>query len=218
MSITSQFQSTLPVWGGTRPSGFSIAFSMMFQSTLPVWGGTLPSGFSLAFSMMFQSTLPVWGGTPVFCRLPATRWRFNPPSPCGEGPGNGLRQGLLSGFNPPSPCGEGLKSQRDLDLGQMFQSTLPVWGGTIWAEALDGDPRFQSTLPVWGGTPITPRVVVTLAVSIHPPRVGRDPVLHSETLVLPVVSIHPPRVGRDSKSSQKFFVNFCARRQYYQNF
>ncbi len=52
-----------------------------------------------------------------------------------------------------------------------------------------GQRRFQSTLPVWGGTA----------------RILRG-------MKLWVISIHPPRVGRDSKSSQKFFVNFCARR------
>ena len=77
------------------------------------------------------------------------------------------------GFNPPSPCGEGPLNPRSSFSNSRFQSTLPVWGGT----AVDG----SHVLPV-------------------------------------AVSIHPPRVGRDSKSSQKFFVNFCARRQYYQNF
>ena len=55
--------------------------------------------------------------------------------------------------------------------------------------------EFQSTLPVWGGT-----------------RREQDEPRRDK------ISIHPPRVGRDSKSSQKFFVNFCARKQYYQNF
>ena len=71
-------------------------------------------------------------------------------------------------------------------------------------------------------------------ISIHPPRVGRDdadfiadfkrtdfnppspcgegPAIGRMRLREVRISIHPPRVGRDSKSSQKFFVNFCARR------
>ena len=48
-------------------------------------------------------------------------------------------------------------------------------------------------------------------ISIHPPRVGRDE-YNSSLDSVTKISIHPPRVGRDSKSSQKFFVNFCARR------
>ena len=56
-------------------------------------------------------------------------------------------------------------------------------------EALAKKGAFQSTLPVWGGTHI-----------------------FYSLLKIEGISIHPPRVGRDSKSSQKFFVNFCARR------
>ena len=35
-----------------------------FQSTLPVWGGT-QVGISGVDAQLFQSTLPVWGGTPL---------------------------------------------------------------------------------------------------------------------------------------------------------
>ena len=70
-----------------------------------------------------------------------------------------------------------------------FQSTLPVWGGTEIIIPPEGYVLFQSTLPVWGGTEL-------LAYGD----------------ANQYISIHPPRVGRDSKSSQKFFVNFCARR------
>ena len=168
-----------------------MSITSQFQSTLPVWGGTLPSGFSMAFSMMFQSTLPVWGGTPVFCRLPATRWRFNPPS----------------------PCGEGLKRKDGRWQEQVFQSTLPVWGGTSSSSTSTALLlRFQSTLPVWGGTSLEVREAEERCISIHPPRVGRDVRRLACRPAGRFISIHPPRVGRDSKSSQKFFVNFCARR------
>ena len=124
--------------------------------------------------------------------------------------------------------------------GEMFQSTLPVWGGTQRKAVAHKRFKFQSTLPVWGGTFCCILILEHSEVSIHPPRVGRDPDWWESDFVdagfqstLPVwggthgvqdmrlgyhVSIHPPRVGRDSKSSQKFFLNFCARRQYYQNF
>ena len=130
-----------------------MSITSQFQSTLPVWGGTLPSGFSMAFSMMFQSTLPVWGGTPVFCRLPATRWRFNPPSPCGEG-----RPGL---------------TQMDISK-RLFQSTLPVWGGTA------GSFFNLLAVPISIHPPRVGRDCRSAprrsrrAISIHPPRVGRD--------------------------------------------
>ena len=100
---------------------------------------------------------------------------FNPPSPCGEGPGKAGKLTIISefqstlpvwggtvcvwlvvdtaiGFNPPSPCGEGPGKAGKLTIISEFQSTLPVWGGTCpscrrWPRA-----AFQSTLPVWGGT------------------------------------------------------------------
>ena len=101
---------------------------------------------------------------------------FNPPSPCGEGPGgqdlrpvskaisiHPPRVGRDHGgqchemepcdFNPPSPCGEGL---------------------CVYA-AVVGLQQFQSTLPVWGGTWVAHTATATGTISIHPPRVGRDP-------------------------------------------
>ena len=101
------FQSTIPVWGGTK-SQRDLDLGQMFQSTLPVWGGTIwsfpprralqsfnppspcgegpvPAG-PAGQQPQFQSTLPVWGGTLVIIRSVRWKLRFNPPSPCGEGP------------------------------------------------------------------------------------------------------------------------------------
>ena len=80
-----QFQSTLPVWGGTRQAEKIAALQAIsihpprvgrdrhpvpkrccrwsFQSTLPVWGGTVQYLAQLWEDVRFQSTLPVWGGT-----------------------------------------------------------------------------------------------------------------------------------------------------------
>ena len=152
MSITSQFQSTLPVWGGTLPSGFSMAFSMMFQSTLPVWGGTA--------ALLFA-------GYPVLY--------FNPPSPCGEGHA-GLRPGELAAlFQSTLPVWGGPTNDLRPPPLRAFQSTLPVWGGTSSSSTSTALLlRFQSTLPVWGGTSLEVREAEERCISIHPPRVGRD--------------------------------------------
>ena len=56
-----EFQSTLPVWGGT-PSKDCSDTPLRFQSTLPVWGGTENLDID-DDGEEFQSTLPVWGGT-----------------------------------------------------------------------------------------------------------------------------------------------------------
>ena len=54
-------------------------------------------------SQIFQSTLPVWGGTMAGYRAVFICKHFNPPSPCGEGPGRGpetARPGQIS-IHPP---------------------------------------------------------------------------------------------------------------------
>ena len=56
-----------------------------------------------------------------------------------------------------------------------FQSTLPVRGGTIvpFSREFMRD-IFQSTLPVRGGTQAAAQLPRITAISIHPPRAGRD--------------------------------------------
>ena len=60
-----------------------------------------------------------------------------------------------------------------------FQSTLPVWGGTLNVSAVRKSLGFQSTLPVWGGTIPYDSIRDAYNISIHPPRVGRDPPISS---------------------------------------
>ena len=40
---------------------------------------------------------------------------------------------------------------------------------------MTGAKSFQSTRPVWGATLVRDSVVILVNVSIHAPRVGRDP-------------------------------------------
>ena len=151
------FQSTLPVWGGTIPglitcdcTSISIhpprvgrdrralrgwSFGFVFQSTLPVWGGTTQNGHAVFFFHIISIHPPRVGrdGRPPTSSAKKTD-DFNPPSPCGEGPGDTLL--LLPPcryFNPPSPCGEGPMSVCLVTIVLIFQSTLPVWGGTAKA-------------------------------------------------------------------------------------
>ena len=184
----------------------------------------------------FQSTLPVWGGTVgQLVHLRGQRY-FNPPSPCGEGPLPHKASGRNPHFNPPSPCGEGLQAHLDCRCHDRISIHPPRVGRDMMSLLKVARAKaFQSTLPVWGGTDRIPRrnnrkgnfnppspcgeghVVVQFfhaddLISIHPPRVGRDALRLVWPTISRLISIHPPRVGRDSKSSQKFFVNFCARR------
>ena len=58
--------------------------------------------------------------------------------------------------------------------------------------------RFQSTRPVWGATPEHNIKHAQRAISIHAPRVGRDPVWPQHFCGYGKISIHAPRVGRDA--------------------
>ena len=148
----SPFQSTLPVWGGTRAvcETFRAIHDFTPPSPCGEGPGKLAAGgvnggisihpprvgrdsgmLSLMYtSLPFQSTLPVWGGTWAGSGAMPQYSHFNPPSPCGEGLYTILLAGKLYYFNPPSPCGEG--------------RCVPM--------------RFQNHI----------------CISIHPPRVGRD--------------------------------------------
>ena len=148
-----------------------------FQSTLPVWGGTRHFQSQGIRMGKFQSTLPVWGGTGLSCTwIPPVLLYFNPPSPCGEGLSSMAdftsRESIS--IHPPRVGRDGQKLINPAQL-PLFQSTLPVWGGTLspavpalsWGHFNPPSPcgeghdkaaisighiEFQSTLPVWGGT------------------------------------------------------------------
>ena len=79
---------------------------------------------------------------------------FNPPAPCGAGPGRmpaGMR--IPSDFNPPAPCGAGLRSLLHRYPAQhYFNPPAPCGAGPA------------------GGNVFSPSTFI----SIHPPRAGRD--------------------------------------------
>ena len=158
--------------------------------------------------------------------LPAlhTPGNFNPPAPCGAG--RELRRHFYhpAHFNPPAPCGAGpeygLKAVRPL----AFQSTRPVRGGTVGFPLASACLRyFNPPAPCGAGRHLAVMLRQNPAISIHPPRAGRD---DKERAMLdldkefqstrPVrggtcrcqgrcrnrsISIHPPRAGRDSRSA-----------------
>ena len=85
--------------------------------------------------------------------------------------------GSPTNFNPPAPGGAGL----------------------LFSVICHQFPEFQSTRPGWGGTEEALRRGMSVDISIHPPRVGRDDFSHFHFIFL-LISIHPPRVGRDLAS------------------
>ena len=56
-----------------------------------------------------------------------------------------------------------------------FQSTRPVWGATTVNNFAKTEDLFQSTRPVWGATRRNDKERTIKMISIHAPRVGRDP-------------------------------------------
>ena len=162
-------------WGEGRALGFHFCDFRQFQSTLPVGGGTCMSNERGYAFPRFQSTLPVGGGTPPW----KSTWKNSPISihpPRGgrdaavpeaadsktisiHPPRGGRDLRLLvllllllrisihpprggrdyfksekkwggKNFNPPSPWGEGPVIIVLTLLIHRFQSTLPVGGGT----------------------------------------------------------------------------------------
>ena len=93
-------------------------------------------------------------------------------------------------FNPRSPCGERPVPVVAPSGAAPFQSTLPVWGATEQCYALAELCEFQSTLPVWGATRSRSSCASIVAISIHAPRVGSDPLMRS---VSPAARYFNPR-------------------------
>ena len=125
---------------------------------------------------------------------------FNPPSPCGEGRTASSFNALVYDFNPPSPCGEGLFQHAINGLFTNFNPPSPCGEGPLQQAKSIRQAKFQSTLPVWGGTEIVRVAHGVGVISIHPPRVGRDPA-DQRGQAPHKISIHPPRVGRDPDSA-----------------
>ena len=154
---------------------------------------------------LFQSTLPVWGGTFRRFLLLFCFFDFNPPSPCGEGHVRCTLLPLASPyFNPPSPCGEGHSFFVPPSVFFVFQSTLPVWGGTLKrGDRVELIPGFQSTLPVWGGTQPSPPLNMSTNRFQSTLPVWGGTLIFRPSLCLFRISIHPPRVGRDPRRKKK---------------
>ena len=70
---------------GERPKDLSSSCgTSQFQSTLPVWGATYEVDGYTEYCQQFQSTLPVWGATQCARVAHIFLCNFNPRSPCGE--------------------------------------------------------------------------------------------------------------------------------------
>ena len=114
----------------------------------------------------------------------------------------------MMNFNPLSPHGERHVLPGKQRVSLLFQSTLPAWGETVFARfaSLIGN-RFQSTLPAWGET--RKRLLHATGQTVFQSTLpawgetrrevdGQRPAR---------ISIHSPRMGRDPKYSiQRLYV------------
>ena len=142
-----------------------------------MWGATgssrLPSTIDL-----FQSTRPVWGATHCPADTKQTEWYFNPRAPCGARHPKTLYSLPPFDISIHAPrVGRDSTSYLYYTILYGFQSTRPVWGATM-VKALEADDKeyFNPRAPC--GARQAPLIAACLSViiSIHAPRVGRDSV------------------------------------------
>ena len=105
-SGNAAFQSTHPVWDGTWRRSTSVEKKSRFQSTHPVWDGTAPCIISSA-AITFQSTHPVWDGTRELLYAGRVTCISIHPSRVGWDLTKGADYNGCYYFNPPIPCGMG---------------------------------------------------------------------------------------------------------------
>ena len=172
------FQSTLPAWGETATTT-NIDTLLDISIHSPRMGRDVQMVKGAAHDLLFQSTLPAWGETTLPAHPPHSIPISIHSPRMGRDPAR-LRPSVLvdSNFNPLSPHGERRDAQPLKPSAAAFQSTLPAWGET------------RSILCF----------AVGQIISIHSPRMGRDPAADQ----LPgaeIISIHSPRMGRDERAA-----------------
>jgi len=211
------FQFTRPAWGATVSQGAACALICRFNSRAPRGArrhhlgdlaahfrfnsraprGARPSPplYPLA-APAFQFTRPAWGATGHRLTMHHVAC-FNSRAPRGARPRRGLSGVLPRKFQFTRPAWGATGEIAEMVAGWAFQFTRPAWGATSGRMPRPAKRKeFQFTRPAWGATAVLLPVWRDQVVSIHAPRVGRDPD-HSATAGSLHVSIHAPRVGRD---------------------
>ena len=145
------FQSTLPAWGETCPSGLLNNTTISFQSTLPAWGETgganidrIIYDISIHSPRMGRDTSRRWTHAGECISIHSPRmgrdtifliylWTnmisIHSPRMGRDCDRCGFWQ-LAEYFNPLSPHGERPSLLPRMKRPSLFQSTLPAWGET----------------------------------------------------------------------------------------
>ena len=166
-SEIKEFQSTLPVGGGTMRVE-AVRFSGIISIHPPREGRdrSVPaapeSGSGISIHPPREGR--DFDVRPVHCALAIS---IHPPR-VERDPKRRPRKENNPYFNPPSPWGEGLAYRSEIERRNEFQSTLPVRGGTISGRKTGGGAH----------------------ISIHLPRVGRDP--SKKSMSTTMIDFNPP--------------------------
>ena len=170
--VNGQFQSTLPMRGGTAVE-WDIAVDDGISIHPPHAGRDDYINYKRSDTVI--SIHPPHAGRDAIQHQNSRNiGNFNPPSPCGEGPFGIDITGRTKYFNPPSPCGEGPFPHPRPDFAGDFNPPSPCGEGHQTETKLKEKNIFQSTLPMRGGTKKSVRVNAYDKISIHPPHAGRD--------------------------------------------
>ena len=195
-SGSAAFQSTHPVWDGTRRGSprcrhpaISIhpsrvgwdshdlrrrLFSCISIHPSRV-GWDRPSRARSPAPSGFQSTHPVWDGTLAALCFDPHNAHFNPPIPCGMGPRTPSAAASWRVISiHPSRVGWDPPARRAREEGDHFNPPIPCGMGHVGFAIFAPLDLFQSTHPVWDGTGSGVSEFRASDISIHPSRVGWD--------------------------------------------
>ena len=214
------FQSTLPAWGETGKAAQGHA-GRAISIHSPRMGRDRQIIRRRSCGWYFNPLSPHGERPSCFCGAAPVPGDFNPLSPHGERPPGGCCPGSSAGFQSTLPAwgetGETLLPLCDKAISihsprmgrdpipadkswsaSRFQSTLPAWGETVLSEWIATDRSDFNPLSPHGERP-QPAVEIWVrgGISIHSPRMGRDPRMHRLSNERPRISIHSPRMGRD---------------------
>ena len=186
------------MWGATVVSTRAHTLRCNFNPRAPCGARHRPSTFRTC-RLHFNPRAPCGARPYVTTLSPTGTYNFNPRAPCGA------RQTLMNdhykrvviSIHAPRVGRDRLFHRARL-LGLAFQSTRPVWGATIlFALGCFSHSDFNPRAPC-GARPAPGALRRrSRTISIHAPRVGRDPRHLFQPTSDGKISIHAPRVGRD---------------------
>ena len=161
--------------GARRTPTATMSRIPLFQSTRPVWGATQQAGDSPQDQCVSIHAPRVGRDSLISIISPPLLVSIHAPR-VGRDTLDLLHCAVRQSFNPRAPCGARQRESRKSSQSLSFQSTRPVWGATRRYRNIIHHLMFQSTRPVWGATISTTSPFTSIRVSIHAPRVGRDPI------------------------------------------